>query len=257
MTLIRTIGSLSEGIRISLKEGINSARMLKYVYNNKAHGKFLIGKKIDRIYLNHAGWEAVRQRKANLKMYIKKAIESNRKHNIKTYIVDIASGPARYIIEVLKEVGEEDIDVKCFDQDERMLGEREARTKELGLNNILYKKQDPFDIKSLLSTSSSVNIVVSSGFYDLITNDKLVKETIDCAFKMLSSKGKFILTNQVSHHDFELITKAFATLESKPLEIKTRPIKLMTSWLQEAGFKNIISTLDKYDFYAVIEGEKP
>jgi hypothetical protein len=48
---MRTLGRLSEGIRIGLTTGFDSGSSLDYVYRNQARGALLIGKLIDRGYL--------------------------------------------------------------------------------------------------------------------------------------------------------------------------------------------------------------
>lgn len=58
--ILNTVGRLSKGIRIGFKHGFDSGTMLDYVYENKPQGAFIIGKLIDRNYLDGAGWTGIR-----------------------------------------------------------------------------------------------------------------------------------------------------------------------------------------------------
>ena len=58
---MRTFGFLSKGRSLGLKYGFDSGISLDYIYKNQANGKLLIGKFIDRFYLNQIGWSGVRK----------------------------------------------------------------------------------------------------------------------------------------------------------------------------------------------------
>lgn len=253
---IRTIGRLSTGIDMSFKYGFISGLMLDYIYENKAHGKFIIGKILDRIFLNNIGWKAIRQRKENLKRYIRYTIEQNRKRGIKTVIFDIASGPARYLIEVLSELGEDGVYAICQDIDERWIEIGQEQVRKAGLKNIRFELGDAFNLDLLLRVSPRANIVVSSGFYDWITDDELVRKSLLYYYTILEDKGAIIFTNQADHRQMELVSTVFVDFNKKPLRMKVRPPELMNQWAKEAGFRNLETSMDKWGLYSVTRGEK-
>jgi len=254
--LIRTIGRLSTGIDMSFKYGFISGLMLDYIYENKPHGKFIIGKLVDRAFLNNVGWQAIRERKENLKKYIKNVIEENSKRQIKTVILDIASGPAKYLIEVLLERGEEDVYVICQDIDVRWLDNGREQAQKAGLKNIRFEKGDAFNLDLLLQVSPKPNVVVSSGFYDWITDDELIRKSFRYCYEMLPSNGIVIFTNQSGHKQMELVSRAFIDFNKEPLRMKTRPPEVINKWAQETGFKNIETSNDKWGLYSVSKGVK-
>ncbi|MEM8799984.1 MAG: class I SAM-dependent methyltransferase family protein [Pseudomonadota bacterium] len=59
---LNTVGRLSNGIRIGQTYGFDSGVMLDYVYTNRASGKGIIGRAIDRGFLNSKGWRCIRNR---------------------------------------------------------------------------------------------------------------------------------------------------------------------------------------------------
>jgi hypothetical protein len=250
---IKTIGRMSKGIQMSFKYGFTSGLMLDYIYRNEPTGGFIIGKWIDKLYLENPGWQAVRMRKENLKMHLKQAVQENKKKGIKTYILDIASGPARYLVEVLKEIGEEDVFALCQDIDVRWVEEGQKLAAEEEVKNIRYQKGDAFDLKGV---SFSPNVIISSGFYDWITDDELVKKSFSIIHAILPQHGKIIFTNQAGHLSMDLVQRTFLDFSGRPLIMKTRPIMLVNSWAKEAGFVNLTTTTDPWGLYSVTTGEK-
>src|SRR5207237_10639977 len=66
----RTLGRLSEGVRVGLATGFESGSTLDYVYRNRAGGAALIGSLIDRNYLDSIGWRGIRVRKQHIEQAI-------------------------------------------------------------------------------------------------------------------------------------------------------------------------------------------
>ena len=253
---IKTVGRLSSGISMSFKYGFTSGLMLDYIYENQPSGKTPIGKWIDRLYLENPGWEAIRKRKHNLIKHLKLAIEDNKRKNEKNYVLDVASGPARYLIETLKEEINTDISAVCQDIDLRWVEAGEKIAAKEGVKNISYQKGDAFDIESLAGISPRPNIIISSGFYDWITDDELVKKSLYIIYEILPLGGKIIFTNQAGHLSLDLVSKTFLDFTGRPLVMKTRPIELINSWAKNAGFANLITSTDKWGLYSVSSGEK-
>ena len=57
--LLRTVGPLSDGLRVGLRHGFEG---VMYVYRNESSGRFVVGKYIDGV-LNTSGWQAIRERR--------------------------------------------------------------------------------------------------------------------------------------------------------------------------------------------------
>ena len=94
-TVVNTLGQWSDGIKLASTEGFTSGEMLDYINKNKAQGKNLVGKMIDKIYLNHRGWQVVRIRKDNLAKNIRQAVWKTLSKQNDVFICDIASGRAK------------------------------------------------------------------------------------------------------------------------------------------------------------------
>ncbi|MBP7216350.1 MAG: class I SAM-dependent methyltransferase family protein [Candidatus Omnitrophica bacterium] len=254
--LIRTIGRLSTGISMSFQYGFISGMMLDYIYENKPHGKLIIGKWIDRAFLNNVGWQAIRQRKENLKQYLKQAITENRQRNEKTVILDIASGPAKYLLEVMVEMGEHDLFAICQDIDERWLIFGQQQANACGIRNIRFEKGDAFNKELLAKTSPKPSIVVSSGFYDWIVDDELVKRSFRYCYHIVAEGGVIVFTNQAGHKQMELVSEAFVDFNKEPLRMKVRSPEVINGWARDVGFKDLVTSIDQWGLYSVSKGRK-
>ena len=136
--IVDTLGQLSNGIKLASKEGFTSGKMLDYIYKNEPSGQLIIGKIIDKIYLNHPGWQDVRKRKDNLVLNLKEAVDLTLKAKGEARICDVASGPARYILDVLEQFKEQNVSAELRDLDTRWLLEANEAAKSRGVQ-IEYK----------------------------------------------------------------------------------------------------------------------
>jgi len=251
---IKTLGRLSTGIRMCFEYGLTSGRMLEYIYEDRAQGKFFIGRIIDRIYLNHPDWQAVRERKDNVKNYIKEVVFDNRKENIPTVILDIAAGYARYILEALREAGQENTEVICLDTEPKYKEEVSNIFRKEGFS-LRYENRSAFD-KDFILTLRPPKLIISSGFYDWLIEDNLVENSIKDVYEVLPDGGYFVLTGQGKHPDLELVSKAFSDFRREPLRMKMRSVEQITGFLEKVGFKEITHKSDRWGYYYAIRGRK-
>src|SRR5207247_7099362 len=93
---MNTIGRLSRGVRLGWRTGFDSGQTLDYVYENRPRGAMLLGRWIDRAYLNSIGWRGIRQRRQNLEALLRKAIRLSDEEGRTVRLFDIAAGPGRY-----------------------------------------------------------------------------------------------------------------------------------------------------------------
>lgn len=254
--LVNSVGKLSDGISLSKKYGFTSGKMLDYIYQNKPSGRYVIGKLIDNIYLSHIGWEAIRIRKKHLEEHLETAIINCLSNQKKAIILDVAAGPARYILNTLNKFNDENIYAICRDIDERWLLEGKINANQLGLDNIRFEKGDAFNPESFKSLSVKPNIIVSSGFYDWITNDELVKRSIKIIYDNLHSGGYFVFTNQSGHVDLKLVSEVFEDFNHQPLRMTTRKAELIKGWVKDCGFNVLETKQDKNKYYSVTIAQK-
>lgn len=254
--LVKTVGMTSTGIRMSFEYGFTSGKMLDYIYMNKPSGKYIIGYIIDKLYLSHRGWKVIRERKRNLEKLIEQAISRIPESDKPIRMLDVASAQAQYIIDVLGRNADKNIHTLCRDYDDRWVQEGRTKAESAGVANITFQQGDAFDHKSFESLNESQDIVISSGFYDWITNDELIKKSISIISSVLKKNGYFIFTNQSGHFDLEMVSQIFVDFNNKPLQMTVRSAELMNGWIREAGFEIITTISDKWDYYSVTIAHK-
>ncbi|MGN6566004.1 MAG: class I SAM-dependent methyltransferase family protein, partial [Thermomicrobiales bacterium] len=92
---LRLASRVSDGIALGYRHGFDSGPMLDYVYRNRVQGKWLVGRQIDRVYLEQIGWRAIRGRRELLERTLRQLIAARRAGGAPTHIADIAAGPGR------------------------------------------------------------------------------------------------------------------------------------------------------------------
>ena len=190
-TAMRVVGGrLSEGMRIGYQYGFDSGEMLDYVYRNEAHGAWGIGWFVDRMYLNAIGWRGIRQRKVHLQTLLRDAIHRFRVSRKPTHIVDVAAGPGRYLLETLKEFGQNGLQVTLRDRDEVGLAQGRALAETLGVKGVRYERGDAFDPHDLKRISPPPQLVIVSGLYELFPDNTLISRSLTGIHAVLEAGGQ-------------------------------------------------------------------
>src|SRR5439155_13244058 len=108
--VFQTVGRLSAGVRTGQREGFSSGQMLDYVYENRARGLTPLGRALDRLFLDAAGWRGIRERRANLARTLAAIVLARRAAGRPTRVLDVAAGPGRYLLDAADLVGSEGLD---------------------------------------------------------------------------------------------------------------------------------------------------
>jgi len=247
--LLRTFGTLSEGIRIGYKHGFDSGNMMNYIYENDPQGSFYVGKAIDRAFLNQKTCKAFRAIKGIQKDFISNYLKEREGQG--TFIVDLASGKADYIYEVLKESGS-NINVLLRDINENTLTESKETAEKWGITqNISYQVGDALDIESLKNISPKPNLVIEVGLYGIIHDDELIRNHLKLLKEILNPEV-LLFNVQTYNEQIELIARALINQNGEPCVWHLRSAEQVIGWAEEAGFKNPEITMDPYDIYAVV-----
>lgn len=255
--LVNTLGKTSTGINMCMELGLTSGKMLDYIYRNNPSGKYVIGKLIDRIFLSHKGWESIRIRKTLLEEFLEKAVNYKLRENEPVLILDIASGPALYIIETLLKFKDKNVEAICRDLEEKWIVEGRKNAEEYGVERIIYEKGNALETDSFRNLPKKPSIIVSSGFYDWIVDDNMVRKSMEIIFQLLEKKGYFIFTNQCGHVDMKMVSEIFPDFNKQPLRMTVRSTDEINSWTKELGFLNMESKSDKWNYYSLTLAQKP
>lgn len=229
-----------------------------YIYRNVAVGYTRFGKIIDRALLSLPAAKATISRKDTIVKILREEINKNITCKRKTRIVDLASGPARYISEAIDETNKEHVEVLCLELDRRSIefGKRISLDKP-----ILYKKANILKIGSRYKIVSDKvrwlpNLIMISGFVEYQKNESLVLDLLRNIYKHLEDSGTIFLITQMGSPNRRLTEKLGTTKEGKEWKLYYRDPGMLSSLLDEVGFKNIKITPDRWSMYVYCQGEK-
>ena len=251
--LLRTIGNLSDGIRVGNTYGYDSGVMIDYVYKNKPSGRFGVGTLIDWAYLNSVGWRGIRLRKLLLMRYLKKVVHNHLQIKPHIKYLDIACGGAEYDIEVLEQFEASKIDVELRDYKTENIEKAAQNANAHGLKSIRLKQADAF---SPANYGDHWDIVVASGFWEIIDEDALIKGCIANIATSLNSGGSLVFTIQPYHPQLEMAARALTSNTGKPWVMRLRSLDLYKQWLYEAGLEYVSHEMEQNQIFGVVEARK-
>ncbi len=254
--IMRTVGRASRGIDAGYRYGFDSGEMLDYVYENRARGRLLLGRIVDRLYLNAVGWRGIRNRRELLKGLVREAIERDRRAGQPTRILDVASGPGRYLLEVLEEAGDREVSAVCRDLDETGLRQGRELAGQRGLANVRHERGDAFDPASLATVDPPPNVVIVSGLYELFLDHERILTSLRAINGILRAGGTILVTTQVKHPQLDMIANVLPNREGLPWIMECRPTGLTERWLREAGFVVVASHTEPLGLFAVTVARK-
>jgi len=230
---------------------------IDYIYKNVPSGYTKFGKIIDKILLNLPAAKSTRTRKEKIIKVLREEIHKNNLQNKKTKIVDLASGPARYLVELYhSEKKKDNIEIVCIDNDIASIKLGKRLTTNLP---ILYRKGDVFKIHKYKKISErhcwKPNVVVVSGFYEFL-DDNLVKESLLQIFEEMDYEGLLFLITQMNNPNKKLLEKLGTTRSKKAWTLIYRDPSTVIKWMEEVGYKDINFEIDFWKMFVYYKGRK-
>lgn len=254
--ILGTLGKLSDGVKLGWNTGFDSGKSLDYVYENKARGTTAIGRMIDQSYLNAIGWKGIRVRGHHIKTCLKETIEKVGSSGKLVRLVDLASGPGRYLLNTIKEIPNDNIEVLLRDWDQKNLEAGKQIAASMGIKNVRFEKADAFNTKSILDITPRPNIVIVSGLYELFPDNEKVLNSLKGIAKVLDDGGYFIYTGQPWHPQVEMIARTLINRDGKPWIMRRRTQAEMDELVRSAGLKKLDMKIDPYGIFTVSLAQK-
>ena len=269
---MKTTGRLSDGIRLGWRSGFDSGSMLDYVYENRARGKLFVGKLMDRVYLNSAGWAGIRQRKLNVERLLHEAVERVSESGTPAHILDVATGQGRYVIDALLHHrlqpgrsydSEPDHRLESLlptallrDYDSANVEAARALAAERSLDGVTCEQADAFDEASYASLDPRPNIAIVSGLFELFSDNALVRRCLDGIAGAIDEEGYLIYTGQPWHPQIEMIARVLTNRNGEPWIMRRRTQVELDALVHEAGFEKIRTRVDKRGIFTVSLAKK-
>jgi alpha-beta hydrolase superfamily lysophospholipase/SAM-dependent methyltransferase len=248
---MKTLCRLSDGVRLGWRTGFDSGQSLDAVYRNRPHGITPIGTLIDRFYLSAIGWRGIRLRKQYLCELLDATIRRLRAAGDPVRIVDIASGPGRYLLETLKRFEGHDLSATLRDRSPRELDAGRRLAAEMGIASATYADGDAFDRASLAAIQPQPNLAIVSGLYELFPDNDKIQASLAGLADALTPGGYLIYTNQPWHPQVEMIARVLINRDGRPWIMRRRTQAEMDELLRTAGFEKLDMRIDPYGIFTV------
>ncbi len=255
--LMKTIGKLSDGIQLGWSEGFDSGVMLDYVYQNKPKGLSLVGRLMDKAFLDSPGWKGIRRRKENLELLLNDAFTRLRHDKTDIRITELATGHGRYILDAIKNQPHDDISALLRDFSDENVAAGAGRATALGLDKITFKQGDAFDSASLAEIDNKPNIGIISGLYELFPENEPVLNSLKGLAAKIEKDGYLIYTNQPWHPQLEFIAHVLTSHRNgERWVMRRRTQQEMDQLVEAAGFKKIDMKVDEFGIFTVSLAQK-
>ena len=235
---------------------VGDGLFVDYIYRNKPSGYNKIGNVVDKILLNLPIAKATKEKKDKLYNILQAEIRKNILNNKTTKIVDLGSGPARYLAELSTEKSKNELQSICLDIDTSSL--KKGKLISVGCP-IEYRLGNITRLNRYKTLSQKIgwkpSIVVVSTCYEFL-NDGVVRASIEDIYKNLDTGGLLIIVAQLENPS----KKLFEYLTMEQNNTKNRLIYrapfIIKKWMTEAGFKQINISTDKWSIYSYFIGKK-
>ncbi len=242
----------SSGIALGHKTGFDSGSTLDYVYRNKATGTGVIGRLIDRTYLDSIGWRGIRIRKQHIEDLIQVAADNIAQQGKPLHIVDIAAGHGRYVLDGVKKLKQLDSIVL------RDYSEINVRDGQYLIDAMLLQgkatfiKADAFDQASIAATTPAPTLGLVSGLYELFSDNTLLQKSLAGLAQAIPVGGYLIYTNQPWHPQLELIARALTSHRAGDAWVMRRRSQAeMDQLVRDAGFTKVTQKIDEFGIFTV------
>lgn len=224
---MRTVGRLSDGIRLGFREGFDSGSMVDYVYRARASGITPLGRLIDRSMLRHPVWAGVRARRELLIGQLRAALAASGTSGPSLF--DMAAGPGSYLLKL--QPGE--LWAADIDPDEVRQGE--ARAAREGRSDIRYVVADAFDPATW--PRRRFDVLVASGFFDILVDGGDVERLLDAGTAASGPGARWVFTVMERHPDLALLRDVLVDFNGRPWEAVTRSADEVLSLAEARGWR--------------------
>jgi len=255
-TGIRMLALLSPGIRLAVRTGFDSGQMLDYVYENRACG-WPPFRWIDRIFLDNIGWKACRARKALTEQMLREAIGRVADAGQAVRIVDIAAGPGRYVLEIIRVLPGIEISALLRDNTAANLEDGRKLAEQFGLTQVTFQLGDALDESSLAEIQPAPNVAVACGIYQLIGDNDLILRSLRGLAAALRGGGYLVYTSLPWDPGLEMSARALVNRMGEAAIRRRRTQEELDDLVRAAGFEKLTMAIDEFGMSTVSLARKP
>jgi SAM-dependent methyltransferase len=211
----------------------------------------VVGKIIDRAYLNSVGWAGIRQRKLNIEKLLRDAIERVSETGAPVRILDVAAGQGRYVLETMALLDDQNVTALLRDYEQANVEAGRAIAARHGVRGITFEQADAFADASYESLDRRPNIAIVSGLFELFSDNALVRRCLEGIANATEEGGYLIYTGQPWHPQIEMIARVLTNRDGEPWVMRRRTQRELDELVREAGFEKLRTRVDKRGIFTV------
>lgn len=250
-TASRAGARLSCGLEIGYREGFDSSAFMAHVYANRAVGRTHVGRALDRRLLSRRTCQAFRDIRGLAAAAVLDAIDAAQDAGVgDPLVVDLAAGPAPYLLEVL--TGRPAARAVLRDIDPRAVSAaaREAERRGLGAR-VECAVADAFDVAALAAAYPRPDIVLELGLYGIYHDDQRVADHLRGLGDDVRP-SQIVCNVQVQNPEIEYIARVWRNHAGDPCVWRLRPASEVLEWMEAAGYEPASITQDRHGIYRVM-----
>jgi hypothetical protein len=243
----RTVGRLSEGVRTGLRHGFDSGPFMAYVYDNRPAGTLPLGRMIDRRLLESRTCTAFREIAGLARDALRELLDE--RAGSPTFVVDLASGPGSYVIDVLAERRRPEVHALLRDVDPKALrvAARTAAERDVEVETAAGDALDP---DSLAAVGRPPDVALELGLYGIYPDARIRPHFRDLAERL---GPRTLLCNvQSQNPEIDHISNVWPSRDGELCRWRLRPLDLILEWAGEAGFACDRVRRDSQGIYNVV-----
>lgn len=249
---MRTLGRQSTGMRLGYDTGFDSGSTLDYVYRNQPQGNGVLGRTIDRHYLNSIGWRGIRARKVNIQQMIALAVSQLQQNGLPVRVVDIAAGHGRYVLDALEKLPGID-SILLRDYSELNVEQGQAMIADRGLTHLArFSHGNAFDYDSLAALDPRPTLGIVSGLYELFPDNAAIRTSLAGLAAAIPPGGYLVYTGQPWHPQLKTIAWTLTSHQNgAPWIMRVRSQREMDALVEAAGFEKCQQAIDEFGIFTV------
>lgn len=237
---------------------IGKGLFVDYIYEMRPSGYTRFGQFMDRIVLMLPAVRATRFKFEKLSDLLRSEISKNSQINKTTKIVDLGSGPARYLVRVAKKekYQRKDFQAVCLDIDKTSLRIGKQIGKGLPIEYRVGNINQLGCYKRFADKKRwEPNLVIISTCYDFL-DDSATRKSLEELYHSLEPGGTVVIVSQIRNPNGHLLKGIKFPDRGANGTVHYREPFVVKKWMQESGYKDIGMELDQWGMYCFYTGKK-
>ena len=250
---LRVGGRVSEGLRLGHATGFDSGSTLDYVYRDEARGRGVLGRLIDRQYLEAIGWRGIRQRRLHVQELLRDAMGRVRASGQPVRVLDIAAGHGRYVLDAVLGGSHRVDSVLLRDYSAVNVQAGRAMIAARGLaGTVRFEQGDAFVREQVAHALPWTTVGVVSGLYELFGDNALVGRSLAGLGDAIPVGGYLVYTGQPWHPQLEMIARCLTShRQGQAWVMRRRSQAEMDQLVEAAGFRKVAQRVDRWGIFTV------